>query len=222
MNKNLLRLAVAAAVGVSAVSAAAPVVQNVTIPAGFTAPSTGGVAFSAATTFGTVKGANDLTINPSSLTLLSVSYEVSGFSYVNYTVTAGINPTVALGAATLTVKGPGGSPVLSPNVSIAATPVVLNVPGTITAGPIVAGPVNVLGGDLPSYAIAGPVSFSLDSTGFAVAQGTDKVTATLEAFAGATVKVTYTYSDVPEASTYAALGFLGLAGGFTYLRRRQA
>ena len=41
-------------------------------------------------------------------------------------------------------------------------------------------------------------------------------------FADASITVVYNYTTpVPEASTWAAIGFIGMAGGATYLRRRQ-
>ncbi len=222
------KIAVSTALALFAVSANAAISfldQTITLPSTFVPPSTGGVAFAGATTFVNAKGALDPVLGylPAMGPLTSVSYSIDGYSYVTYNVTSGTSPSISLQFANVSIKGPAvTSPALGANVSIASTPVVLNVPGTLTAGPIsVASQVDPNTG---TYNTVSPVAFSLDSTGVASASGTDSVTATVAAFSGGKVFLHYVYTTqaVPEASTYAALGFLGLAGGFLGLRRRLA
>ena len=81
-----------------------------------------------------------------------------------------------------------------------------------------------------SYAGVGFVSFNLKQlTAFSVnatatGGGDTEITATYGGRSASTVDITYTYntSDVPEAGTWAAVGFLGLVGGASVLRRKKA
>jgi hypothetical protein len=97
------------------------------------------------------------------------------------------------------------------------TPVFTATSGTITDG------------NLAAYIGTGTVSFSsqnftsLAISGNAVGSGEVTIGQTAAGRSATTVDVTYTYNltEVPEPSTYAAMGFVGLVAGATIWRRRQ-
>ena len=78
-------------------------------------------------------------------------------------------------------------------------------------------------GELALFTGTGNIPLNMSAGGLSFASGGGNVTSTFTTFADATVQVVYNYTTaVPEASTWAAIGFVGLAGGATYLRRRQS
>jgi hypothetical protein len=81
------------------------------------------------------------------------------------------------------------------------------------------------GSDMSVYEGNGSVSFDLWGTNVPYSlsgPGGDDIPSTLGRRWAAEVEITYTYELIPETSTYAAVGFLALAGGATLYRRRKA
>jgi hypothetical protein len=84
--------------------------------------------------------------------------------------------------------------------------------------------------NLATYQGSGTVTFLVDGQGVLAINGsatsgspTVSFTQSASKFGGGLVEVQYTYqlTEVPEPSTYAAMGFVGLVAGATIWRRRQ-
>ncbi|HTI71021.1 MAG TPA: choice-of-anchor E domain-containing protein [Candidatus Limnocylindria bacterium] len=80
--------------------------------------------------------------------------------------------------------------------------------------------------DLALFSGTGTIPLNMKATGNSFGAGdSGNDTFNFTTLANAQVDIVYTYSvssPVPEAGTWAAIGFAGLAGGVTYFRRRQA
>jgi hypothetical protein len=76
-----------------------------------------------------------------------------------------------------------------------------------------------------NYALVAMIApfFPKSEAGNAVGSGEVTIGQTAAGRSATTVDVTYTYNltEVPEPSTYAAMGFVGLVAGATIWRRRQ-
>ena len=176
-------------------------------------------------------------------TLTSVQYRITTYSaYGRLSVTAlagNADIDASLASASATAFAPFvGSPTASVSLTTGAAPQVqqLNVsPGSLPLvlfTPVYSGSGSyVTDPNTSSYVGTGTVSFDLGqttSTAFnANAAGTSDeilITAIAGGRGAMTIEVLYTYSvtQVPEPSTYAAMGFVGLVAGATVWRRRQA
>jgi len=242
MKTNLIRLAVVAAL--ASVSAVAQTVS-------YTQATAGGNTLVPGTGAGTLIGYSlSVSLpqwNPSlfpGATLTGVQYQLSGEVFGR---TFGTNPnafpvnfTFSLTAANFSLTGPFGT---SPAISGVSALTGLGAAPQISTGAISPGgsfgpSVTALGtgtsslisdaANLSSYIGTGSVSFgvaaasSFDLSGVAVGAGGEIVLSAASSTRGAsTVTVTYTFSEVPEPSTYAAIGFAGLVAGATVWRRRQ-
>jgi hypothetical protein len=78
--------------------------------------------------------------------------------------------------------------------------------------------------DLALFKGTGNISLTFSATGTSqVLNGGGNIINQFITSADGNASITYEYSTaVPEASTWAAMGFVGFVGGFTYLRRRKA
>lgn len=240
MNKNIIRLAAIAALAVGA--QAGTVTKTATSPVGFTipgsplpvgnSPGAGGVAYTISVdqpTPGDIAGFGPLT---------GISYEITFGTYATYALTDvagnlysvqwGLGPLPAPNAANFLMgtdaaavafslpsaglPALGGSPfptVPGNSSSTGTTQQVFTTPST-----------TVLVGDWSSYITGGSSTFNFVAGTFSSVGG--QISQTSPAvFQGATVTVTYTYSDIPEASTYAAGAVLLAGAGFIARRRMQ-
>jgi len=79
------------------------------------------------------------------------------------------------------------------------------------------------GASLLPYIGVGTVAGSVGAAGTSSGSGAGNLITAFATAAGAKLEVTYTYSqnEVPEASTWAAIGFVAFVGGSTFLRRRN-
>jgi hypothetical protein len=160
--------------------------------------------------------------------LIDVSYSVTVWASVSYTLqepsSGFVEATSGLGrSGTVQISGPGGGPPgLSPDISGLEN--IVAGSGTLEFGPFSAGPFND-SANLASY-LNGPVSFSgLGDFRTSLTVESENISGTTAGFWGAQIDLVYTYVDfdpIPEASTYAAGGLLGLAGLGTYIRRRRS
>lgn len=237
MNKNLIRIAVVTAL--ASVSAVAD-----TVPA--SATTTGGIPLIApaggndATINGTFLNVAqwDPSLYPGA-TLTSVQYRITYNAYgrLNVSFLAGnadIDASLISASASAFAPFPG-SPTASASLTVGSVPQVSQsnvAPGSLPLTLFT--PVYSLTGsyvtdpNTSSYIGTGSVAFDLGqitSVAFnANAAGTSDeiaITATAGGRGAVTVDVLYTYSSVPEPSTYAAIGFAGLVAGATIWRRRQ-
>jgi hypothetical protein len=222
MNMKCITLAVALASAISAQAALNPITQTLSVPSqGFGS-------------FPTTLNFNGTAFYPGLGTLISIQYSLDGSSSLLYTSLVHQSPAVSLGGviggdgnAHVTAIGPNvASPKLDASVNIPLTAVLNNQVNT----PIGAGSGSVgLTSDFANAANyaggAASVNFTVDTLGQATVTAQDTtVGLSASAFGAATVVLKYVFQtqDVPEASTYAALGALALAGGFVGLRRRLA
>jgi hypothetical protein len=80
-------------------------------------------------------------------------------------------------------------------------------------------------GDLALFKGNGSISLNYGSAGASqVLNGGGNIITQFITSSDGNASITYEYTpvEVPEASTWAVIGFVGFAGGFTYLRRRKA
>jgi hypothetical protein len=79
------------------------------------------------------------------------------------------------------------------------------------------------GGSLLPYLGVGNVAGSIGANGTSSGSGAGNLITQFATAAGAKLEITYTYNqnEVPEASTWAAIGFVAFVGGSTFLRRRN-
>lgn len=232
MNKNIIRLA---AITALAVGAQAAIVKSATEPAaGFTVggASTGGLQASTYVggdiTFSiNVPTATAAEITGHGGTLIGISYTITygGYAVYSLTDTALYQVQWGTGPAGIVGTGPfGGSPAVNFGaVDIDSTFVngivvgSTTVQNTATSGSLNDTP------NLASYVAANgaPVNFAFTADTFSSVGGGATSQQQPDIFAGATVTVTYTFSDVPEPSTYAAGAVLLAGAGFIARRRMQ-
>lgn len=232
MNKNLLLTAAAIASIVSAKALTTTV----------TGSTTGGNVLSAGLGNGSLDGNLSLSVpqfNIPGATLTGVSYTITMEAFGQVTINgvsvpANITGNLVLGTATVTrAGGSANSPLfLLPSTSPAQISLsnVTGASGPHFTSAFTATSAPITDSNLSAYIGTGSVSFSsVNSTSLAVsgtAVGSGEVTISQTAFgrSATTVAVTYTYNmtAVPEPSTYAAMGFVGLVAGATVWRRRQA
>jgi hypothetical protein len=233
MKKNLILAAVAASLTAS--TAFAQLTQTVS------GSTVGGDPLSAGAGNGSLDGTLSLTVpqfNIPGATLLSVSYTIQLEAFGQFSITSVSQPANIQGSLTLafaTVTRAGGSanaPLTIVNSPVPAQVSLLNV--TSPTGPhftpvFTATSSAINDANLAAYTGTGTVSFSsanvtsLSISGNAVGSGEVTIGQTAAGRSATTVDVTYTYSltEVPEPSTYAAMGFVGLVAGATIWRRRQ-
>ncbi len=240
MNKNIISLAAIAALAVGA--QAATIVKTATSPVGFTipgsplpagnAPGSGGVAYTIAVPQPTIVETAGVGF------LTGIAYEITFGTYATYALTDvagnlysiqwGLGPLPSPNAANFLMGTDAASVAFS--LSSAGLPALggspfPTVPGnsssTGTAQQVFTTPsTTVAAGDLSSYTTGGTSTFNFVAGTFSSVGG--QISQTSPAvFQGATVKVTYTYSDIPEPSTYAAGAVLLAGAGFIARRRMQ-
>jgi len=181
--------------------------------------------------------------NPASFpgaTLTSVQYRISYSAYGRLSVTglagnADIDASLTQGIGTAFSLSGVGAPTVTATLTTGAAPQVFqNAVNPLGLPLILSTPVYslttsyVTDPNTSAYIGTGSVSFDLGQTTSvnfnANAAGTSdeiSITATAGGRGAMTVDVLYTFSSVPEPSTYAAIGFAGLVAGATVWRRRQ-
>jgi hypothetical protein len=242
--KNIIKLAALAALASVSAYAQLTVSYSNTTAGGIplVAPAGGNDATINGTFLSLPKWDNTGDVFGATATLVSVQYRISTYqAYGRLSVTAlagNADVDASLVLASATMAGPfGGSPSASASLTTGPAPQVqqLNVaPGSLPL--VLTTPVYSATGsyftdpNTASYVGTGTVSFDLGqttSTAFnANAAGTSdeiSITATAGGRGAMTIEVLYTYqlNEVPEPSTYAAMGFAGLVAGATVWRRRQ-
>lgn len=232
MNKNIIRLAAIAAL---AVGAQAAIVKSATSPSvGFTVggASTGG--FQASTFSGgdivfsvDVPTATALEIAGHGGTLVGISYTINygGYAVYNLTDTALYQVQWGTGPAGIVGTGPFGG---SPGINFGVADIDSSFVNGIVVGSTTAQNTATTGAlsdtaNLGSYVAANgaTVNFAFTADTFSSVGGGATSQSQPEVFAGATVTITYTFSDVPEPSTYAAGAVLLAGAGFIARRRMQ-
>lgn len=160
---------------------------------------------------------------PAGSFLVGVSYEISLYSSGSYNLFSPASATAILFNSDVDVTGPFlGSPAfLNQNVNF-SIPVTAGT-GFVSAGPFSAGPLSD-NGNLLAYQGPGSVVFGIVGSGEAGLVALNNVDGILNPGIAGVVRVTYEYRipEVPEASTYAAVGFLAALGGWSVYRRRNA
>jgi|GEM_PF-2993367 len=231
MNKNIIRLAAIAAL---AVGAQAAIVKSATSPGGFTVggASTGGIL---ASTFAggdiifsiDVPTATAAEIAGQGGTLIGISYTITygGYAVYNLTDMALYQVQWGTGPSGIVGTGPFGS---SPAINFGA----VDIDSTFVFGIVVAsttaqntattGSLSDTA-NLASYVAAdgATVQFNFTADTFSSVGGGATSQAQPDVYAGATVTITYTFTDIPEPSTYAAGAVLLAGAGFIARRRMQ-
>lgn len=237
---NKLKLILAAVVsGGCMMQAAANIVvidQSVTVPNTFIPipdPATGGAPGFAipSATFNPFNDYVTPLFIPGSLT---VEYRITGWFYVDYDITQGrgldVPPPPAHPVFTewsdvvLSVAPPPTNPVVDMPFADGQYVIPGVNPGQNVTGVsdvYQSGPTGWIDAIDTTEFIAGPVAFFLTRDGNISTGGYFGTTGTVLDNWGATVELRYTFQEIPEAGTWAAIGFLGLAG-FTVYRRRQS
>ena len=237
--KNITKLAVAAAI--ASVSAYAQSVSYTnSIPFAYAGTASGGIGLNFSGQALTLPQWDSASFPGQTLT--GVSYTLTGYMYGTYTISNGAqaaNFSISLANPSFSLAGPfGGSPALSRTSTHFGGGIfedLLNVaPSAVVNGSTALGTsTTATGTDLSnvgSYIGSGTVTFTLGgSANLGISgeatSGNQSVLFTQEAskFGASVVSVTYTYAptEVPEPSTYAAMGFVGLVAGATIWRRRQ-
>ncbi len=247
MNKNIIRLAAIAALAVGA--QAANISKTGVSPAGFVIPTSPTVGSPGGLPDGSglfsysilVPQITPAEITGNGGTLIGVTYTISVGTYAegtlvgtagSYAIQWGLAP-IAGGNSGPGVSGNGpfgGSPGISINAVLVGggstlSGDVLNAPN---AGYVTSQDVRTTGSlddsaNLASYQGLGDVTFNFTSKAFTSVGGISGTTSqtTPLAYQGASVTVTYVFSDVPEPSTYAAGAVLLAGAGFIARRRMQ-
>jgi hypothetical protein len=157
---------------------------------------------------------------PVGTSLVSVSYVYTGWAYANYNITGANNSapyTVNFSAFTsITGTGLAVSPVV-PGIVGAAGPFTAPSAGTTAAFSATAG------GSLPaaSFTPGGNFSYSVPFIATSGIQGPATDQGQPDVFGAARISLDFTFrqTDIPEPSTYAGLGFVLAAAGWTVRRR---
>ena len=161
---------------------------------------------------------------PAGSVLVGVSYEISLYSSAVYSLFSPASATAILFNSDVDVTGPflGSPSFLNQNVNF-TIPVTAGVGQFVSAGPFNAGPLQD-NGNLLAYQGPGSVVFGIVGSGEAGLVALNNVDGILDPGIAGVVRVTYEYRipEVPEASTYAAVGFLAALGGWSVYRRRNA
>jgi hypothetical protein len=238
MNKNIIRLAAIAALAVGA--QANTITKSATSPAGFIIPTSPSVG--APGNPGTPTGISHSVSVPQPTPaetlgfgfLVGISYEISFGTYATYTLTdvPGNLYTVQWGLGSLpdpnglnAVMGTDGA-ALPIAISVFSVPAISsqlvpgNASGTTTQQLFTTASTPVAMGDFSSYTTGGTTAFAFTAGTVSGVLGQNSQTSP-SVFQGATVTVTYTYSDIPEPSTYAAGAVLLAGAGFIARRRMQ-
>jgi PEP-CTERM motif len=238
MKTNLIRIAV-----VAALASVSAIAQTSTV----SATTTGGIPL--VTPNGQNDGTINSTFLPLAqwdpsaypgATLTSVQYRItySAYGRVNITGVSGatdLDASLTSGQGTAVALSGVGAPVATGNLSVGSIPQLVqngilagNLPLTLFTPIYSVTTSYVTDPNTSAYIGTGSVSFDLGATtatGFnARAAGTSdeiSISATAGGRSAMKVDVLYTFSSVPEPSTYAAIGFVGLVAGATVWRRRQ-
>lgn len=168
--------------------------------------------------------------------LTGVSYVVEGASYGDYAFNnsggSAANYSASGTGISITAVSPfGGAPTVTAQPSFAKTFLALN-PGVDQIGVTDPGfnvsPSSSDNANLANYIGVGLVSFTVAGDGFFGVNGSGSVGTIpgnnlIDGIGSGRVTVTYTYDlpQVPEASTYAAVGFMGFAAFGVYRRARK-
>jgi hypothetical protein len=231
MNKNIIRLAAIAAL---AVGAQAAITKTATSPGGFTVggASTGGVqasgfaggdiVFNVAVPTAT---AAEITGHGGTLIGISYTIEYGGYAVYSLTDTALYQVQWGTGPAGIVGTGPfGGSPAINFGVADISSSFFngIVVASSTAQNTATTGSLNDTA-NLAQYQAANgatvPFNFTADT--FSSVGGGATQQSQPDVFAGATVTITYTFSDIPEPSTYAAGAVLLAGAGFIARRRMQ-
>jgi hypothetical protein len=243
MNKNIIRLAAIAALAVGA--QAANIVKTASSPGTFVVGTSanGGLPdgtglFSYSIDIPQLTPAEEASMLPGNF--VGVTYEISVGTYVigtlignagSYAVSWGLAPIDnSLAGTGLSGNGPFGGPGISIFADIAGAGSTLEaaafnapLPTYTTTSQVETTGALDDSANSAQYQGAGNVTFAFTAkafTGVGGISGNTAQTAGL-AYQGATVKVTYVFSDVPEPSTYAAGAVLLAGAGFIARRRMQ-
>lgn len=244
MNKALIRSAVIASLTCVSTFAAT---QSYT---GYTSPLSSGTPTLANDGSGLVDGTTSLTVpqwNPASFpgaTLTGVSYVLTYQGYSDFTVhsvSVPANFTVSLLSGTSTITsttagGPTGTASFINFAALGGTPDATYSNISAAFGPVYTSTHSAISStfndnsNLAAYTGTGTIGFNLthaSNPSFnAQATGGGAVTTSQTSLgrsaSSLTITYTYTLTEVPEPSTYAAMGFVGLVAGATIWRRRQA
>jgi hypothetical protein len=166
----------------------------------------------------------------------------NGNQVANFSVALGLPETFPFRAFTLdgpTLTSPqihrglvdgGYSSLSSVSLSIPSVAANTSINGTTPVGSSTMSSFSSDNANLAAYQGTGNVTFLVDGAGVLQINGsaisgsqTVSFTQSASKYGGALVEVQYTYelNQVPEPSTYAAMGFVGLVAGATLWRRRQ-
>lgn len=227
MNKNIVRLAAIAALAVGA--QAASIQRTGVSPAGFNFSSPPPAGTQAAS------GAFNYTVQVPQISPAEIPFGASliGVSYVIELGTYGAGTIVSANQFTLTAELVSGFLVTGPTVTSPS----YNPPTGLINGSILSNfngpaayqtPVDVEtsaslndSANLAAYQGAGNVTFTFTGSAVSGVIGPSVGESQPNVFQGARVTVTYTYSDIPEPSTYAAGAVLLAGAGFIARRRMQ-
>lgn len=151
--------------------------------------------------------------------LTDVCYELNYFIWNDYTVTLGTG-TAVTGSGIVTINGPGGTSL--PDLFIYNIPAG-NAPASGTVIFFNEDPLKLF----PSEALftgAGTADFTLQAVGNFGITGSGEAGGTVIPYLAAEVILTYKWTtpEIPEPSTWAAIGFVGAIGGWTFLRSRKS
>jgi hypothetical protein len=226
MNKNIIRLAAIAALAVGA--QAGTIVKSGVSPAGwdFTGTPAGTQAVAGAFNYNVMVPQISAGEIPGGSFLIGVSYVVEIGTYGAGTIVSSgsFDLSASLNAGFL-VSGPEAtSPTFSPATGLVNGSILDNFagPGAYST-PVDTETSAVLDdtANLASYQGVGNVTFTFVGTADSGVSGPTSGESQPDVFQGARVSVTYTYSDVPEPSTYAAGAVLLAGAGFIARRRMQ-